>query len=483
MITLSQQKEYGDFQTPLSLARRVAMLVKQREKHICTVIEPTCGTGAFLQAAVEIFGLLPTYRGFDINPEYVNIAGSTLAQMGLHQNTIQQKNFYDIDWKEFISEQAEEILVIGNPPWITNAGMGVISGNNLPQKSNFQGHKGFAAKTGKANFDISEWMLIQLLEALQGKDAVVVMLCKTSIARKVLKYAWNSNMEIGPSSIHIIDAAKEFGVAVNACLLYTHTGRRVPEMTATIYPSLTFDNPIKTFGIINKELVSDVDAYSLLSDLDSLQSNKDGLEFNKWRSGVKHDAVKVMEFRRIDGVLINGFGEKCEIEEDYIYPILKSSDLAKGRLKPVRFVLLPQRYVGESTDAIKINAPMTWRYLINHAQQFDKRRSSIYTNRSRFSIFGVGDYSFSPAKVAISGLYKNLNFQPIGSCCQKPIMVDDTCYFLPCNSMSEANIFADLLNSDMNQKFISSLVFSDSKRPITIDVLKRINLEKLRAFS
>ena len=32
----------------------------------------------------------------------------------------------------------------------------------------------------------------------------------------------------------------------------------------------------------------------------------------------------------------------------------------------------------------------------------DNRKSSIYNKRPRFSIFGIGDYSFSKWKVAIS---------------------------------------------------------------------------------
>jgi hypothetical protein len=45
--------------------------------------------------------------------------------------------------------------------------------------------------------------------------------------------------------------------------------------------------------------------------------------------------------------------------------------------------------------------------------------------------------------------------------------------------MAEANFFADLLNAETAQRFISALVFTDAKRPVTIDVLKRIDLKKL----
>ena len=109
----------------------------------------------------------------------------------------------------------------------------------------------------------------------------------------------------------------------------------------------------------------------------------------------------------------------------------------------------------------------------------DKRASSVYAKRPRFAVFGIGDYSFSSAKVAISGLHKNTRFRAIGSSDGKPIMVDDTCYFIPCTSKPEADLFAGLLNSKVAQRFMSSLVFEDSKRPVTVDVLRRIDLRKL----
>ncbi len=298
------------------------------------------------------------------------------------------------------------------------------------------------------------------------------MLCKTATARKVLRHAWLNGLDTGPSSLHLIDAAVEFGVSVDACLLFTHTGLGGTEATATVYRDLSFDDPLRTFGLYGDELVSDIDAYRALRHLD-------GLEYRRWRSGVKHDAAKVMEFTRCNGVFVNGLGEEYELEEEYIFPLLKSSNVANGRLATSRYVLLTQRRVTDDTDIIHIAAPKTWRYLLDHADALDGRRSSIYAKRSRFSVFGLGNYTFSPAKVAISGLYKNLRFQAIGTAEGKPIVVDDTCCFIPCDSKPEAEFFADLLNSETAQRFILALVFTDAKRPVTIDVLKRIDLKTL----
>ncbi len=71
--------EFGDFQTPLALAQEVCTLLVQRNVEAATVIEPTCGVGAFLSAAGEAF---PKARlmGWDINRDYVERTKSALKQ-------------------------------------------------------------------------------------------------------------------------------------------------------------------------------------------------------------------------------------------------------------------------------------------------------------------------------------------------------------------------------------------------------------------
>ena len=87
-----------------------------------------------------------------------------------------------------------------------------------------------------------------------------------------------------------------------------------------------------------------------------------------------------------------------------------------------------------------------WRYLMRHSDALDGRKSSIYENRPRFSVFGIGPYSYSPWKVAISGLYKRISFMLVPPCDALPVMVDDTCYSIPCRSKEEAELLYVLLS-------------------------------------
>jgi hypothetical protein len=142
-------------------------------------------------------------------------------------------------------------------------------------------------------------------------------------------------------------------------------------------------------------------------------------------------------------------------------------------------MLVTQKVIGESTSTIKTNAPKTWAYLNKYRNYFDKRKSSIYKGRPPYSIFGVGDYSFAPWKVAISGLYKRLDFVVVGPHEGRPTVLDDTCYFLPCDSKEVAEFIAALLNSEIAQHFLHSFIFWDAKRPITAKILNKLNLYAL----
>jgi hypothetical protein len=463
---MSKQKEFGDFQTPHDLATKVTTLVAELFGTPELVIEPTAGLGSFLKAARHQWGQNCRYEGYEINREYVDIISQAFAGQDIK---IVQQDFFLKDWKQVLNRTGfRKVLAIGNPPWVTNSELSLLGSNNLPQKSNFQGLRGLDARTGKSNFDIAEWMLIQLIDAMP-LEGTVAMLCKTSTARKVLRHFWKTTGGRDGSYLFQIDAKSSFDVAVDACLFIT-TGRPSKDRTARFYTSLDLSAAFTQFGFVDGDLVSNVAAYSKYRKFDG------GSLVYTWRSGVKHDVAKVMEFSHESGALKNGLGQSIQLEKDFIYPLLKSSDLGNGRIHPRKSVLITQKHTSEDPCMIQSIAPKTWNYLMAHAEALDGRRSSIYQNRPRFSIFGIGEYSFAPWKVAISGLYKSFTFVVIPPFEGRPVMVDDTCYSIPCSTENEAMLLCEILSSSSTLDFLRSLVFIDSKRPITIDVLRRISL-------
>lgn len=466
---MSPKKEYGDFQTPDHLAKRAVTLVGKLFGTPQVVIEPTVGLGAFLKASADHWRDHSDYIGYEINKTYVDRACASLRDRGIE---IHHRDFFNEDWKCNIAQFVNRrVLVIGNPPWVTNSDLGQLGSNNLPAKSNFQNLRGLDARTGKSNFDIAEWMLIRLLEAIPS-DGAIAMLCKTMTARKVLRHFWKTDGGLEGARLFLIDAKADFGVAVDACLFFA-TGKRIDERVALVYPDLDTASAPTRFGFINGDLVSDIDAYQAHKTLDG------GSSLYTWRSGLKHDAAAVMEFTLDGDRLVNGFGESVIIERDYVFPLLKSSDLANGRTVVRRAVLVTQTHTGDDTTTIRKRTPKTWEYLERHQDMLDGRKSSIYRDRPRFSVFGIGPYSFTPWKVAVSGLYKNISFVVVPPCGERPVMVDDTCNFIPCQSKKEAELLCSLLSTMEAKAFVKSLVFTDSKRPITIDVLRRVSFVEL----
>lgn len=465
--------EFGDFQTPDALALDVCQCLKRIGIAPDSVVEPTCGRGAFVMAAVRSFNSLRQIFAFEVNAAHLSVLRVRLAdEPPPFPVCLRQADFFDLDWQESLGNQRGPLLVLGNFPWVTNAALGAIGGENLPKKSNFLGFNGFDAISGKANFDISEWMLLQTLRWFSKRPGDIAMLVKTAVARKVLAHAERQREPVREAFIFGIDAKKSFDAAVDACLLVIRLDASVPaSYDYTMFDDLQGSNGRRVGHRVGMT-VGNLDAFETASHLL-------GQSPQKWRSGIKHDASAVMEFTRSADGYINGLGETCWLEEAYLFPLLKGSDVGSNKAWREKFVLVTQRFVGESTDEIRRRAPKTWAYLNAHAEQLDARGSVIYAKTPRFAIFGVGDYAFAPWRIAVCGLYKALRFKLVGPQDGRPVMFDDTVYYLSFNNEKDALETLDKLQSDAAQALLSSLIFWDEKRPIKTSILNVLDWSKL----
>lgn len=465
--------QFGDFQTPINLAKKVVEVLKRNHGiNPDVIIEPTCGKGAFVCASCEGFED-SNILGFEINPEYVGEADLVLKDISTTNRVrVNEADFFNTDWTKTLSDLQGNILIIGNPPWVTNSELRLINSKNLPEKSNFQNRKGIDAITGSGNFDISEWMLLQHVEWLSKREGAIAFLCKYAVARKVMRQVRQSAEHRFFGHIYPIDAKLYFDAAVEACLfvLTTDAGNADCE----VYKSLDSVESSHIIGERDGHIVSDVNNYKKWRKLKGQDPRF------IWRSGIKHDCSKIMELEPLNGGYKNGLGEIIRCEDKYIYPLLKSSDIGNGRTNTYRkVVLITQKSVGEDTLLIKKLAPSTWEYLVEHREYLDKRRSSIYKNKPDFSIFGVGDYSFKEWKIAISGLYKKLKFSLVGPLNGKTVAFDDTVNFLSFNSEEEAKFIYHLVTSTPALEFLESMIFWDEKRPITTKVLRRLSIKEV----
>ena len=471
--------EYGDFQTNKDLANKVAKHLAKRNMSPEIVIEPTCGKGNFIIASLSNFKAVKKVFGIEIYKPYVwetkfSILDFFLSNTDSHKPeiTITHCSIFDFDFKN-ISKQfpTEKLLIIGNPPWVTNSKLGSLNSSNLPKKSNFKKQNGLDAMTGKGNFDIAEFITLMLLDAFQKHNGYLALLVKNSVVKNIVFDQKDKKYRVGEIEKYCIDSKKEFNVSVEAALLYCQLNSN-PSIECNEFDFYSLEKRL-SFGWLNSKFVSNLADYNQTKEID-------GVCPFEWRQGIKHDCSSIMELERVNGHFVNNKSDEIELEEDLVYGFLKSSDLKNTVIKNTRkHTIVTQTKVGQETSYIQHLYPETYSYLKKNISNFQARKSSIYNGKPLFSIFGIGDYSFKPFKVAISGLYKTYHFTLVLPQNDKPVMLDDTCYFIGFDKIEYAVYAIILLNSKTTQAFLKSITFSDAKRVFTKDLLMRLDLLNL----
>ncbi|GAB1452756.1 class I SAM-dependent methyltransferase [Draconibacterium sp.] len=480
VIEEPDRAEYGDFQTNSDLANKVTLHLASKNISPEVVIEPTCGKGNFIIASLRNFKNIKNIFGVEIYKPYVwetkfSIVDYFLSNPNVNKpvSSIVHCNVFDFDFKSIAKKYStNDILVIGNPPWVTNSKLGSLNSTNLPRKTNFKNHSGLDAMTGKGNFDIAEFITLTMIKTFQNMKGNLLLLVKNSVIKNIVFDQNRSRYKISTIEKYCIDSKKEFNVSVEAALFYCKLNSR-PTFDCTEFDFYDNQTSQLKFGWLNDKFVSNIDTYIHTREID-------GKCPFVWRQGLKHDCSTIMELDKVNEHYVNGLNEEVKLEDGLVYGILKSSDLKNTVINQTRkFTIVTQKKVGQETKYIKTEFPKTYKYLTEHQAYFDSRKSSIYINKPLFSIFGIGDYSFKPFKVAISGLYKTFHFTLILPQDNKPVMLDDTCYLIGFDKIEFAVYALILLNSDRTVKFLQSVTFPDAKRTFTKDVLMRIDLLEL----
>lgn len=463
---MSGKRAYGDYQTPEDFSLHVCQYLKNIKKvNPSIIIEPTCGVGSFIRSSF-IFDASKII-GIEINPEYCKICKETINDSRVQ---IINADFFSFDFNSIINKK-ENMLIVGNPPWINNSTLSSLNSENLPQKMNYKGLKGMDALTGASNFDICEYIIWQIVTSLHRTNSTIAMLCKTSVARNIFAEMKRTHINFYSCDIIEINANKVFGISVNACLLVIElTEKEISAELCNVYSFCDPDKITDSYGYKGGKLFSGV-----TKEFDDFSGNC----CFEWRQGIKHDCSKVMELTFQGTTLVNGFGETVDIEDDYLYPLIKSSMFKSPVIQNfTKSVIVTQKRIREDTVHIEVDAPKTWDYLMMHKELFANRKSSIYKDAPVFSMFGIGDYSYARYKVGVSGFYKKPLFSVLKSDC-KPVMTDDTSYFISFPTFETAYTAMLILNSERVQRFLVTIAFLDAKRPFTKKVLERIDFHKI----
>ncbi len=474
----------GDFQTPPAFTDRICQFLAKRGYNPSVLLEPTVGVGNFIFSALKAFPKIRLIYAVDLQECHKLALLQQYRELQTHNPSIPPLEFYSDnifthkfspDFLDQIKDPASDLLILGNPPWVTNAELSRLVSDNVPLKFNLKNAKGLDALTGKANFDIAESIVLRLLEQFVGSRCDIALLLKTSVIRNLIRDLPLFGSPVSGATAYTFDAKKEFGIAASAALFVASLG----DHSEPVCKTLPFDggssNPPRRFGYFENYFVSDIETYTRVRDLDG------SCPFN-WRQGLKHDAAAVMLVKPVSSSMyVNGLGEEVTLEDDLLFPFAKGSEIANVavlRDVPQR-VIVPQTKLGDDTSTIANRSPNLWQYLLDHGPALDARKSSMYRGKPRFSVFGIGPYAFQPYKVGIASFYKAPHFCLIPPVGYKPVMLDDTSYFVGFDTLPPAFFTWVALNQPQVREFLQSIVFTDTKRPYTKDLLMRMGLSKV----
>ncbi|HIV15708.1 MAG TPA: methyltransferase [Candidatus Avisuccinivibrio pullicola] len=458
------KKVSGDYPTPVAFASRVVAYLE--EAHAIkpdTVLEPSCGEGNFLVAALRLNAA--RYIGVELNPVYCKRARQRFR--GDERVEIFQKDFFSYPLAELSSAS---LLIIGNPPWVLSSTLGALDAVNPVLRDNPRSLKGLDAITGEGDFDLAEAFCLRLIRNFKHSVTTLALILKSSVARRVVEYLHAQRIGAAAEVLRF-DAYAVFHVHTAAAVLCLRLDPALPPPESCSVYAFDSAKPVflekLVFSAAGNLHKAGTDIFGGVSEL-------------VWRQGVKHDCSKVMVFKKQGESLINGLGEKADIEPCCIYPLLKGSETREAiRTDFVNYVLLTQSFVGESTDRLATTVPRSYAYLKAHEAFFLKRKSSVYKSAPPFAIFGIGPYSFAPYKVIISGFYYEPRFSLAYSSGARPVIPDDTCYFLGFDNFDVAYAVMLCLNSRRVCDYLKSHTFEDAKRPYTKKLLMQLSLKKM----
>lgn len=454
-------RQRGDFQTPLDLARQVWATIAAERYDL--VVEPTFGLGNFLRTLPA--DCRAEVVGWEIDPDSCAVAKAACpGHFRLHC-----RDLFAVRQRDLGAGADARLLVIGNPPWVTNAEQGTLGGENTGAKWNRKALAGLDALTGKANFDIAEAIILHLITLTRPYRATdFALLVKATVARNLLTFLGEEPW-IGDFGFHRIDARQHFGASADAGLLKFRVGPGIARRRSCPVFDGIAGPEIGEIGLVGRRLVHDAAVYRRTAGLEA-----PGVAHYQWRQGIKHDLRDLFELTEDERGLRNRRGEPVRVEPEVLHSLYKGSDIYHDR--PARFVVpIYQRDLQDQLDTVPARLPHLWRYLDDHRADFAARKSRIYRGRPPFALFGVGDYTYRRFKVAIGALYDEPRFRLLAPDPRLPV-TDDTCYFIATDDQAEAVYLWAILGLDLVRDFLLAISAAGEKRRFTKEVLSRLLL-------
>ena len=495
-VSSTTRRVFGEYYTPPGLA---SLAVDETLDGIGTVIDPGCGAGAFLVAAVRYLRdrnvdaaeCLDRVCGVDVNPVAVRSAkAALLVELGDELDGSIRLPVVHGDSLGLLPDLTPDVTradaVVGNPPW--------IPWERLPERVKERWRNGpidrlglfertgADARLGFANDDIGLSFALTCTDRYRRPGGRAAFVLKRDLlvgpTGRQLRAGNLGDDGVGVVRVHDFGSSRPFAdVDADAALFVL--GEDAPETVPATVWAATDDRPrFDSRDAMESTLDGTETAYRPVADPGSAWVRADaerralGACEYTIRHGVKDDAKAVFSLDRETA---------RSLEPDHVFPYLRSKHVVKYGLFGHDLHLVPERRAGDGdAERLRRDCPRTYDYLDERRDRLDARGSSWFDAGPFYSLFGVGPYTWADYKVVWCRLGFKPHFAVVSTVTdpdlgERPVVPGDHCMFVATDDGDEAHYLCALLNSGPYQRCLRDLA-EGGKASLTKAVVSELSL-------
>ena len=514
LVPSASRKSNGEFYTPQWL---VELALKRVGWHPGqgNLIDPTCGSGAFLAGAALALRSNPSnltesasrISGADLNP--IAVLGARVACLAAVADLLEPGQLFEPDIRvaDLLQSEAPEPsdTLVGNPPWIRFSELAPDVQARVAEAANHYDLVPSSSFHGGSELDVSAVFAYRMIDThlKHGGRAALVMpssLLRSASSARFREFRLPNAVAFGLDHVTDFGAMRVFPGASNRTALLCWTkGRPSPasieaEVAETSKPpedgaSLTHAR-LQLRRSIARFVGTDKRIACFPPGTPPATTLEGATQWTRGRKGVTTD-LNGAYFVRVLGpgsapnlvAVVNDVTKRgkpvpthrFEVEASLLFPLLKGAkQIRPFRVEPASFAaIVPNVRVSGMMDEATFQQkfPAAHQHFVWVEEQTGGALSSRSTYRrmlahSRapfFNVYNVGDYTFSPVKVVWAEIARSLvagiaaTGELIAEWDPKVVVPDHKVYFASFDHLPPARFLCALLNSTVVRSYVDAI--------------------------